>query len=734
MERDILQRRVVEVEDAACLLTWDFSLKIPKAEEATDESGHTHIKYIVEAKIKDSKWTFETRYSAIDVFHNEAVNTYHQLTLPPLPPKTLTARHDPQFVEERRVALAQWLSRALSIPSLRQDSDLLSFLNASLNVGAMKYRLDFVVKQKSLVNLDIFCLDVSKSMKKSADDEGGWFFGNKTSRFQKATSIMFDKLERAKNDSQRNFSSVIAFCQKPLVIAAPQPTAQSHIELIKQNLACIQYASGTAIYRACDMCNAIALEFASQFFQTVVVSIHLFTDAEDNLSNEEEKLQHTELTATLKGKEKLKDIYFTVIYNHGENESFMQNFQKQLPGSTVLNAKSSDIQTQIHQYEEQRRKQVEEGIRKEKLIFGIDLELIMQQQFLERPDINIPELLRTTFDSVLSTHYTREGLFRVNTSIQNLVHVKQRIDHHENIDWRLEDPDLVAAVIKKFFDELPDCLLTATRYPDFIGILNYPQDQQLEKLKELVFNLPEHNKNVLIALLEVVSKIIKHSDVNKMTSQNLATCLAPVLMKHSDISVALMSVHKANSIIEFMFRNCDAFLQQKPSNIVHIDSRRRGGESMIIPAPWTGKQEEMYVKLEKQQGLHAAHAPAQQQQPAANADSNQSKIAQEVLLKARSKTISDTRTSQKMPTTNVNNNQAPANFNKPLPPVPPRRAVSPPPPENNVQLPPVPARKKQPAPELLDLPPYQRRQLHPQIERQLVLQLAAQLPKTPEEH
>lgn len=43
MERDILQRRVVEVEDAACLLTWDFSLKIPKAEEATDESGHTHV-------------------------------------------------------------------------------------------------------------------------------------------------------------------------------------------------------------------------------------------------------------------------------------------------------------------------------------------------------------------------------------------------------------------------------------------------------------------------------------------------------------------------------------------------------------------------------------------------------------------------------------------------------------------------------------------------------------------
>ncbi len=160
---------------------------------------------------------------------------------------------------------------------------------------------------------------------------------------------------------------------------------------------------------------------------------------------------------------------------------------------------------------------------------------------------------------------------------------------------------------------------------------------------------------------------------------------------------------------------------------------------MIIPAPWTGKQEEMYVKLEKQQGLqHVTHAPVQQQAANVQDSQVQSKIAQEVLQKARSKTFTDTRTSQKLAanssgTLHSNNNQAPANFNKPLPPVPPRRAVSPPP-ENNAQLPPVPARKKQPPLELLDLQPYQRRQLHPQIERQLVLQLAAQLPKTPEEH
>lgn len=119
------------------------------------------------------------------------MNTYPQLNLPPLPPKTLTARHDPQFVEERRAALSQWLTRVLSVPTLRQDAQLLSILHSSLSSGAMKYRLDFVIKQKTLVNLDIFCLDVSKSMKKSADEDGGWFpFGHKTTRLQKATTIM----------------------------------------------------------------------------------------------------------------------------------------------------------------------------------------------------------------------------------------------------------------------------------------------------------------------------------------------------------------------------------------------------------------------------------------------------------------------------------------------------------------------------------------------------------------
>jgi len=181
-------------------------------------------------------------------------------------------------------------------------------------------------------------------------------------------------------------------------------------------------------------------------------------------------------------------------------------------------------------------------------------------------------------------------------------------------------------------------------------------------------------------------------------------------------------------------------VQQKPSNVVHIDSKKRGAESMIIPAPWTGKQEEMYVKLEKQQGLHSTHIAthAQPNQPlefTANAPQEpnvQSKLAQEVLQKARSKTFTDTRTAQaKAANSNAQHNHA--NFDKPLPPVPPRRAVSTLP-ENNAQLPPVPPRKKQPAPELADLQPYQRRQLHPQIERQLVLQLAAQLPKTPEEH
>jgi hypothetical protein len=104
----------------------------------------------------------------------------------------------------------------------------------------------------------------------------------------------------------------------------------------------------------------VATEFAAKFFQPVVVNIHLFTDAKDNRSTNEERQNHTTLIQKLGPKGKLKDIYFTALYNYGNDTTYMQQLQQQLPECVVLNTKTSDFPQTIQQLDEQRKTQIEQ--------------------------------------------------------------------------------------------------------------------------------------------------------------------------------------------------------------------------------------------------------------------------------------------------------------------------------------------------------------------------------------
>jgi hypothetical protein len=81
------------------------------------------------------------------------------------------------------------------------------------------------------------------------------------------------------------------------------------------------------------------------------------------------------------------------------------------------------------------------------------------------------------------------------------------------------------------------------------------KEEQYEALRVLLIDLPECNLNVLLALLKVISKIITHSAQNKMTPQNLATCLGPVILKSNDHPFEMVNLTKGNAVVELIFRN-----------------------------------------------------------------------------------------------------------------------------------------------------------------------------------
>ena len=111
-----------------------------------------------------------------------------------------------------------------------------------------------------------------------------------------------------------------------------------------------------------------------------------------------------------------------------------------------------------------------------------------------------------------------------------------------------KDPQLVAGLLKLFLEMLPEPLLTFVLYENFIAthglyISTIPcSDSEFivdvkdtnaknQQLKELVQQLPSHNKSLATVLFLFFARMVEFSAENKMAPQNLAVIFAPILLR-----------------------------------------------------------------------------------------------------------------------------------------------------------------------------------------------------------
>ncbi|VDN05461.1 unnamed protein product [Thelazia callipaeda] len=90
----------------------------------------------------------------------------------------------------------------------------------------------------------------------------------------------------------------------------------------------------------------------------------------------------------------------------------------------------------------------------------------------------------------------------------------------------------VADLLKQYFRELPEPLMTATYSEAFAKIfMHIPIELRMEALQHAVLLLPDEHREALQTLLYFLHDIAKHSATNSMTAQNLAVCFAPSLFQ-----------------------------------------------------------------------------------------------------------------------------------------------------------------------------------------------------------
>lgn len=126
----------------------------------------------------------------------------------------------------------------------------------------------------------------------------------------------------------------------------------------------------------------------------------------------------------------------------------------------------------------------------------------------------------------------KEGIFRIPGNISQTANLVKGLEASESYSIEEQDPsvDVIAGAIKELFGKME-----LFGESEFIGmgskLIGKKDDEIVTELKEFVGKLPTHQKEALKQLMDILGEVSQKSDVNKMTSNNLAIVVAPRLFK-----------------------------------------------------------------------------------------------------------------------------------------------------------------------------------------------------------
>ncbi|XP_033219200.1 uncharacterized protein LOC117174310 isoform X12 [Belonocnema kinseyi] len=216
--------------------------------------------------------------------------------------------------------------------------------------------------------------------------------------------------------------------------------------------------------------------------------------------------------------------------------------------------------------------------------FKVPLELCPQSSFSEF----VPLLVEMCTSIVEARGLEVIGIYRVPGNTAAISQLTESVNKgFENInlqDPRWSDVNVISSLLKSFFRQLPDSLLTAELYPMFIDADKVEDPQRrMATIRKLLRDLPEHHFETLKYLMFHLKKVVEHSEANKMEAKNLAIVFGPTLVRASgsrDNMVTMVTdmSHQCR-IVESLLNNVDWFFSEED-----LDDLSRLSVNLSLPA------------------------------------------------------------------------------------------------------------------------------------------------------
>ncbi|XP_054706969.1 LOW QUALITY PROTEIN: rho GTPase-activating protein 32-like [Uloborus diversus] len=236
-----------------------------------------------------------------------------------------------------------------------------------------------------------------------------------------------------------------------------------------------------------------------------------------------------------------------------------------------------------------RRKLKQSGILKER-VFGCDL-----GEHLMNTGRDIPLVLKCCTEFI-EQHGIVDGIYRLSGVTSNIQKLRLAFDEDRvpNLldEAILQDIHCVASLLKMYFRELPNPLLTFHLYDKFVSAVQAEEDLRLLKLRDVVQQLPPPHYRSLEYLMRHLSKVAAHGFQTGMTPKNVAIVWAPNLLRSRDIEnggVGALHVVGVQAVLtEYLIRYTDIIFSEKmpifPTPSVETPKKTRP-KSLAISTP-----------------------------------------------------------------------------------------------------------------------------------------------------
>uniref|UniRef100_A0A8D3BM49 StAR-related lipid transfer protein 13 n=1 Tax=Scophthalmus maximus TaxID=52904 RepID=A0A8D3BM49_SCOMX len=163
---------------------------------------------------------------------------------------------------------------------------------------------------------------------------------------------------------------------------------------------------------------------------------------------------------------------------------------------------------------------------KERSVFGVPLIVHVQ-----RCGFPLPLCLQQALGHLRTTCLDQVGLFRKSGVKSRIQALRQQCElSPDSVSYEDQSAYDVADMVKQFFRDLPEPLLTSKLGETFLHIYQYvPKEQRLQAVRAAVLLMPDENREVLQTLLYFLRDVTSLVEENQMTPMNLAVCLGPSL-------------------------------------------------------------------------------------------------------------------------------------------------------------------------------------------------------------